>query len=113
MKTKQQAQAEALACKRRMRFGKWKVSVSKNIDWYWCLEGAGAVVTVWPSDGKFNCLIAPPGSWRCGSTDWSSHKTFKDPNNAVTHTLKLMWEYVSKMREHSQKIDEAMGLEFL
>lgn len=108
--TKSQATGAAKRLLRRMRTKGWRICVSENLGWHYCIENAGGHITVNPScAGKFFCMMSAGQYQHTGCCDWSTDKTFKDPNAAVACTLGLAKAYADKTAKWIAHINKALG----
>lgn len=117
MKTKQEAIKAAKEILKKVNGYGWKVSVNKNMGWYWCLENLEGRLTLWPNHTgeKFNCMFSTEA--RSGCPGFYDIRYFQDPNDAIIATLKQASEYANKYMNlsakaqsfHKELINEYLG----
>jgi hypothetical protein len=89
------ATIEAKAIITAMKTKGWRAEVTENLGWYWCLTNdfCGISLHVHEHYGvpKYWCLMAGGDVTNAtsGSYDFHSDKSFRDPNRAVAHQIKI------------------------
>lgn len=101
--------AQAKSVLRLMKTPGWKICVSENEGWHWCLENVDGHFTLRKHDGGYYCLLSDGDYRHTGSMQWSTGgKSFKDPNLAVARQLKAALAYAAKTNAWLIKVSNAL-----
>jgi hypothetical protein len=96
---------------RLVRPGAWRIHTWENMGWYACLAAANDKFTLYWSSGSdgtdYHALLSEGSTSFCGSYNWHSNRTFRNPNQAVEFTLKLARAYLAKIYVRITEAEQA------
>lgn len=88
----------------------WKPKVWQNIGWHYCADYKEGYLHVSPSwDGtKYYAMLSGSNYAHVGSLDWATDKMFKNPKDAVKHTLKLCKEHLDFLNNRYEDVSKSV-----
>jgi hypothetical protein len=97
--------------KRMARPDAWRIHIWENMAWHASLAAANDKFTLYWSSGcdgtDYHALLSDGSTAFCGSYNWHSIRTFRNPNRAVEFTLKLARAYLAKIDVRITEAEQA------